>query len=259
MDYEAIEPEVKKALDCVKNRDNFILEGGAGSGKTYSLISLIKVIANESPNKKIVCITYTNNAVAEIKSRIEYENLIVSTIHEFMWSLIKKYQNEIKSVLVALINDGDSDYKIFAKPQNFSDNPINIDYFLDVQVDYDEYYSMNISDDKRVRISHDHVLIVAERMFSQYKKLSDIFKDVADCIFIDEYQDTNTLVAKILLEHLKKSNKKNVIGFFGDSMQSIYDDGVGDLDKYDLTKIYKEQNRRNPTAVIDLANKLRLD
>ena len=96
-------------------------------------------------------------------------------------------------------------------------------------------------------------------MFDKYKKLSDILKDVANCIFVDEYQDTSPYIAKILLERLKKSKKKNVIGFFGDSMQSIYDEGVGDLNKYKLKKIVKKQNRRNPRIIIEIANKFRDD
>lgn len=42
-------------------------------------------------------------------------------------------------------------------------------------------------------------------------------------------------------------------------MQSIYDNGVGDLNQYKLTKIVKIQNRRNPRAIIELANKFRDD
>ena len=38
------------------------------------------------------------------------------------------------------------------------------------------------------------------------------------------FQMTN--IFDILNKHLNQSRKNNVIGFFGDSMQSIYDDGV---------------------------------
>ena len=48
------------------------------------------------------------------------------------------------------------------------------------------------------------------------------------------FQMTN--IFDILNKHLNQSRKNNVIGFFGDSMQSIYDDGVGDLNQYGLTK-----------------------
>ena len=256
MDTRILEDEVKIALQCIEKGENFILEGGAGSGKTYSLISLIETLIIKSPKIRIVCITYTNNAVAEIKSRIDNENLWVSTIHEFIWYIIKKYQKEIKNELVLLIND--ETIKSFKKPKDLENNLITIDYFNNIDIEYDEYYSMNPNENK-VKISHDHILILAEKMFDKYKKLSDILKDVANCIFVDEYQDTSPYITKILLEHLKKSKKKNVIGFFGDSMQSIYDEGVGDLNKYKLKKIVKKQNRRNPRIVIEIANKFRND
>ena len=257
MDTRILEDEVKTALQCIEKGENFILEGGAGSGKTYSLISLIETLIIKSPKIRIVCITYTNNAVAEIKSRIDNENLWVSTIHEFIWYMIKKYQKEIKNELVLLIND--EIIKEFKKPKDLENNLITIDYFNNIDVEYDEYYSMNPNAENKIKISHDHILILAEKMFDKYKKLSDILKDIANCIFVDEYQDTSPYIAKILLEHLKKSKKKNVIGFFGDSMQSIYDEGVGDLNKYKLKKIVKKQNRRNPRIVIEIANKFRND
>lgn len=252
-----LEKEVLKALQCIKDYQNFILEGGAGSGKTYSLISLINVLTEDLPDIKIVCITYTNNAVAEILSRIENKNLRVSTIHDFIWSLIGKYQNEIKNILIDLINDEGE--KSFKKPKDYGEDLICEEYFQDLYVDYDEYYAITPNDKNVVKISHDHIITIAEKMFEKYKKLADILKDIADCIFVDEYQDTSPLVADILLKHLKRSSKKNVIGFFGDSMQSIYDNGVGDLAQYSLTKIVKTQNRRNPRVVIEVANKFRND
>lgn len=253
-----IEPEVEKVFELIKQGQNFILEGGAGSGKTYSLISIIEKISMEEPKKSIVCITYTNNAVAEVKSRIINDNLWVSTIHEFIWYVIGKFQKEIKECLVELINDDSQ--KLFVAPKEvFEEEIISLDYFGGVRVDYAEWYSMSRTDQNRVQISHDHILIVAEKMFSKYKKLCDILADTANYIFVDEYQDTSPLIVKILLEHLQKSTKKNVVGFFGDSMQAIYDSGVGNIDSYGLEKIQKNQNRRNPQKVINLANKFRSD
>jgi len=256
MDTRNIEKEVLEALKCIEEDKNFILEGGAGSGKTYSLISLIDELTKKFPDIKIACITYTNNAVAEILSRIESKNLWVSTIHNFMWELIKKYQNEIKGVIVELINNEEKNFK---KPKDFDNQLISNDYFMNLQVEYDEYYSVTPNDKNIVKITHEHVLIVAEKIFDRYKKISDILKDRVDCIFVDEYQDTSPLVADILLKHIEKSNKKIVIGFFGDSMQSIYDDSVGDLNCYNLAKIVKHQNRRNPRVIIELANNFRCD
>lgn len=253
-----VEPEVEKVLEVIKQGQNFILEGGAGSGKTYSLISIIKKISMEEPKKSIVCITYTNNAVAEIRARIINDNLRVSTIHDFIWHVIENFQKEIKECLVELIND-DAQILFVAPKEVLGEELISLDYFDGVRVEYTEWYSMSITEQNKVQISHDHILIVAEKMFSKYKKLSDILKDTANYIFVDEYQDTSPLVVKILLEHLKKSTRDNIVGFFGDSMQSIYDSGVGNIDSYGLEKIQKNQNRRNPRKVINLANKFRSD
>lgn len=253
-----VEPEVEKVLEVIKQGQNFILEGGAGSGKTYSLISIIEKISMEEPKKSIVCITYTNNAVAEIRARIINDNLRVSTIHDFIWHVIENFQKEIKECLVELIND-DAQILFVAPKEVLGDELISLDYFDGVRVEYTEWYSMSITEQNKVQISHDHILIVAEKMFSKYKKLSDILKDTANYIFVDEYQDTSPLVVKILLEHLKKSTRDNIVGFFGDSMQSIYDSGVGNIDSYGLEKIQKNQNRRNPRKVINLANKFRSD
>ena len=89
--------------------------------------------------------------------------------------------------------------------------------------------------------------------------------DTYPFIMVDEYQDTDKSVVDIFLRHLKKgeNNRHFVVGFFGDSMQSIYDGKVGSLDEYLkeslVVEVQKPQNRRNPLAVINLANKLRTD
>ena len=66
-----------------------------------------------------------------------------------------------------------------------------------------------------------------------------------------------------MLEFIKQRKKKNIIGFFGDAMQSIYETGIGDIDSYIesgvVYKVEKKQNRRNPQTVIDVANKIRTD
>ena len=79
---------------------NFVLQGGAGSGKTESLKEIISYVSNNYPDKKIACITLTNVASDEIKSRVSNnENLTVSTIHSFLDLLIKDFKKNIKEVI----------------------------------------------------------------------------------------------------------------------------------------------------------------
>ena len=255
-----IEDEVKEILQCIENKKNFILTGGAGSGKTHSLVLLIQEIGRLYPNKSIICITYTNNAVAEIKSRISNDKLFVSTIHEFLWKIIKKYQKELKETMIELIYSEEEKYKKFTLPKdNLEKNEmkINLEYFLNSEIVYDEYYSLKSEENSK--IGHDEVLLIVEKMFEKYSKLCDILKDNANFIFIDEYQDTSEEVTNIFLNHINKSKKENIIGFFGDSMQSIYETGIGNIKNDSLKRINKIQNRRNPLKVIELTNRLRDD
>lgn len=249
-----LEPEVEDIFRLIEEDKNFLLSGGAGSGKTYSLVQFIKETIERNPTVKIACMTYTNSAVKEIEDRVNHTNLQVSTIHDFLWTTIKYFQNELKVSLIELINDENVE-KIVSPGETVDEN-----YYNDL-VDGIEY--KGFTNIREGIISHDAVIILANYMFHKYTKLCDILKDRFNFILVDEYQDTNEKVVEIFLTHLKKSNRKNTIGFFGDAMQSIYDDGIGNLNKYiesgDVVEVQKKQNRRNPQSVITLANRLRTD
>lgn len=253
----SLEPEVQEIFQTIDNGRNFLLSGGAGSGKTYSLVNVIRQAIAENPTANVACMTYTNAAVKEIEERVNHKNLNVSTIHDFLWDSIKHFQKELKEALISLANNEE-----VTRISIEEVNPVPDNYyaFLSDGVQYKEYV--------RIRegiISHDELLIVANYLFEKYPKLSSIVKDKYKFIFIDEYQDTSEIVVETFLTHFKKSERKNIIGFFGDAMQSIYEDGIGNLDDYigndydKVNEIPKKQNRRNPKLVIDLANKLRTD
>lgn len=249
-----LEPEVEDIFRLIEEDKNFLLSGGAGSGKTYSLIQFIKETIDRNPTVKIACMTYTNSAVKEIEKGISHDNLRVSTIHDFLWTTIKSFQNELKISLIKLIND-ETVEKIVSP-----DGIVDENYYNDL-VDGIEY--KGFTNIREGILSHDAVIILANYMFQKYTKLCDILKDRFNFILLDEYQDTNEKVVEIFLTHLKQSNRKNTIGFFGDAMQSIYDDGIGNLNEYiengDVFEVQKKQNRRNPQSVITLANRLRTD
>lgn len=247
----ALEKEVQDIFQCIDNNQNFLLSGGAGSGKTYCLVQVIRQAIAENPTAKVACMTYTNAAAQEIRERVNHKNLTVSTIHDFLWSSIKNFQRELKAALVTLINKNElSIPEVTSVPSGYFDGIKNIQY---------KHY-VNI---REGIISHDELLIVARDLFKTYPKLIDITKDTYKLILIDEYQDTNTAVVEIFLTHFSRNNsrKQNIIGFFGDAMQAIYDDGIGNLNAYRnrIKEIQRKQNRRNPKNIIALANKLRTD
>lgn len=259
MAEERLKDELEQITEHIKQGHHFLLSGGAGSGKTYTLVQVIRWIIENYPSSLIACITYTNAAVKEIMQRVNHDNLVVSTIHDFLWDNIKNYQSELCKVLVKLLNTPDSGLHIADMdevPKNFFSSREE-----PVLIEYREYTNL-----KDGILSHDEVIIVANAMFREFPKLCDILKSHYPFIMIDEYQDTSPKVVEIMLTHLKQSGKKCTVGFFGDAMQCIYDKGIGDLNAYkfdgekgDVYEVKKVQNRRNPQSVISLANKIRTD
>lgn len=258
-----MDKEVEKIIEHIENGENFLLSGGAGSGKTYSLVQVIREVITRHPSSKIACMTYTNASVHEIDRRVDHPNLNVSTIHDFLWDNIKNFQRELKASLIEMLNTEDSGISLNGYEGEVPSNFFDKDREPNFAIQYKEYLKLQDG-----IISHDEVLKLSEKMFFKYPKIVSFVKSRYPFVFIDEYQDTNPLIVKILLEYFPKVTKKCIVGFFGDSMQAIYDDGVGNIDSYLITdenpdgcvyEVQKKQNRRCPQSVIALANSLRLD
>lgn len=92
----------EEIAECISARKSIVFDAGAGAGKTYSLVQSLNYIVNKfgkfvkKNNQKILCITFTNVAVAEIKGRLGHTSLIeVSTIHDCVWGIIEPYQKQL--------------------------------------------------------------------------------------------------------------------------------------------------------------------
>ncbi|MEI4828662.1 Gabija anti-phage system protein GajB [Bacillus sp. FJAT-53711] len=114
--------EEQKSLNAIFNSidksESIIFNAGAGAGKTYALIESLKyVIRNyeknlKKHNQQIICITYTNVATKEVKERLGNTDLVlVSTIHERIWELIKEYQKELVEIHKEKLEDEISNLK----------------------------------------------------------------------------------------------------------------------------------------------------
>lgn len=100
-------------IGIYKDTFNFKVYAGPGAGKTYFLIQNIKEIVEKSnklkneKNRKILCITYTNVAVDEIKKRLgqHCDYVVVKTIHSFLYDyVIKPYQQQLKLIINQTFN-----------------------------------------------------------------------------------------------------------------------------------------------------------
>ncbi|MBC1606030.1 ATP-dependent helicase [Listeria rocourtiae] len=122
---------VTKELDALSSckkyleeQQSFVLQGGAGSGKTESVKNLLVYLSSKYPHARAICITHTNNAVHEIQERIG-DKYSVSTIHTFLHNLIKKYKKNIHTVIPILyivtrmerLDDGGQDENEYKKAE----------------------------------------------------------------------------------------------------------------------------------------------
>ena len=92
---------VEKIYKCIDENISFVLQGGAGSGKTETLKDTLQYISQTYSNKNIACITHTNLAADEIRERVG-DGYDISTIHSFINALIKDYKKNIHQVIFHL-------------------------------------------------------------------------------------------------------------------------------------------------------------
>jgi DNA helicase-2/ATP-dependent DNA helicase PcrA len=252
-----VSTSLEKVIECIEAGKSFIVEAGAGSGKTWTLIeSLKQILATKSlmlekANQKIACITYTNVAKDQIIERIENNPLVlVLTIHEFLWFVMKNNQKELKEEILKF-NKADE-----KKPVEDLETKIQ-----KVTVEYSQYGRKF----ENGKITHEDVLEFSSILFKTYPKIATIVANKFPYLFIDEYQDTEPRTVELLLDNLLEKNKNRiVVGFFGDSMQKIYSQGVGKIPKKyidDCSVIFitKAENFRCSKKVIDLLGKIRPD
>ena len=111
-------------------------------------------------------------------------------------------------------------------------------------------------------ISHDTLLLYSKNIITSQNILKRLFSDRYPYVLVDEYQDTDEKVVAIIdsIREYSNAKKKFMVGFFGDSLQNIYKDGVGVLpqkNKYQI--IEKKFNRRSSSQIVGLIEKIRND
>lgn len=236
-----------QVAECLKNDASFLLEAGAGAGKTYSLVETLRgLLATRSDrlrlrNQRIACITYTNAATNVISSRIDGNPLVFTdTIHAFCWSLIKGFQAALRQRLGA----------IPAWQERLANSPP----LTDQPVEYDLGHRRIT--DALVSLHHDDVLALTAALLP-LPKFQSILADRYPFILIDEYQDTNTEIMEAIKSNLLGRADGPQIGLFGDHWQRIYEGTCGHVAHDALTEVGKKANFRSATSIVSVLNKVR--
>lgn len=250
----------KKAavLNLIDEKRSFCLLAGAGAGKTRALVDILNSISEETKNdiklhrKKIGVITYTNAAADEIKRRIgAKEYFSVSTIHSFIWELIKYYPEDIRRVLLAAIEEKIKETSPRSK-KKINELRSKQEEFREAKVIAYEPTSTEVG---KGFLSHNDVLDCGAKLL-QMNVLKEILASRFPIILIDECQDTDNKIFETLVLGQSKTAGQ-VVGIFGDWMQRIYPTGPKILPSNlpeNWTIFHIEENNRSSKRIVSLCN-----
>lgn len=234
-------------INTLQQGQNFRVEAGAGSGKTYSLNKVIEWIQTNKweeyrrKDQHVVCITYTNAAVDVIAGRLANDSFIIpSTIHSFAWNAIKQYQ----STLIKLIRENET----FQSTEG--------DFFNIKEVQYTLGHRYN--ENGIMYLYHDDVIQLFAILLDN-AKFRHVFSNKYPLILIDEYQDTLKPIIDRFIQYFISTKTGPQFGFFGDSWQTIYQSNkvCGLIQHKNIIEIKKGANFRSAPRIVNLLNFIR--
>lgn len=276
-EVSTVDDEIYSCLD-LDNPKSFFLYAGAGSGKTHSLVEVLKRFRKKNIQRlranaqQVAVITYTNAACDEIKRRLEFDSAFaVSTIHSFAWDLIKQYKDDIRERLRKRLSDDideleEAQRRGRAGTKAAEDRPRQIaakQKRLELLKSIRKFnYNPNGENSGIDSLNHAEVISIMADLLSSRRLLRSILIHRFPVLLVDESQDTKRELIEALFTVQSLHKDQFSLGLFGDTMQRIYMDGKEDLglalpDGWQAPK--KIYNYRCPRRVVKLINMLRTD
>lgn len=241
-----------KIIDVLCSGQSFLVEAGAGAGKTYSLTRVVDWLENNKKQEfrkkkqKIACITYTNAAVDVIKERLSDDSLIQPcTIHTFAWELMKQFQNTLLSTIVELdllpLKEG-------------TEKKISISEISHISYELGARYLR----EGILYLYHDDVIKLFVRLLDKPKFRLLLYKHYS-IILIDEYQDSFRSIMDQFLKYFINGDSGPQFCLFGDAWQTIYTSlgACGAVSSEKLSVIKKEANFRSEEIIVGALNRIR--
>jgi DNA helicase-2/ATP-dependent DNA helicase PcrA len=278
----AQQPDTQADLDlrdCLQAQPpiSFNMVAGAGSGKTTSLIKgLASILAIHGERlrrrrQRVACITYTEIAAGEIWADVGNNPLVhVSTIHSFLWSIARGFQQDIAAWVANRIEErigelqqAAADFGPRVQQKTRDKNARDI---LRYQQQRDAITTVRSftygtgSDYAKGILGHDDIIKMSSQLMIHRPLFRTLVAQQFPFVFVDESQDTFPVIVEALMAVQQQEQARFCLGFFGDPMQRIYPTGIGAVPKPDNWRaIPKPENFRSPSTVLDLANSIRRD
>ena len=271
---------------------------GAGSGKTRTLTYRVAYLLTEGVQpEEILLLTFTNKASKQMLERVEEltgvgsHRFLGGTFHHVGGQVLRLFGDSIGLPRnFTILDDGDSDALLsevirdidpgfFKSKENPKAKPIKgiISYARNVMAPVEEvakgrYPSngellskidafMREYQDTKIRrglADYDDLLVLWLEVLEKNKDAAQYYQERFSHILVDEYQDVNTLQAKIV----DKIGANHQIMAVGDDAQCIYtwrgadiDQILGFPERHPGTQIFKiETNYRSSPEILKFAN-----
>ncbi|WP_421781236.1 UvrD-helicase domain-containing protein [Kiloniella litopenaei] len=254
---------------------HFVMVAGAGSGKTTSLVKALAQIERTQGSvlrrngQQVACITYTEVAVEEIRGDVGNDELFhVSTIHSFLWTVIKPFQNNIREWVSNRLHE-----KI-TKEQEKIDNPRTREVTKARAAENIERYDRQLTDIAAVKsfgygtgsdysngvLGHSDILKIGPEFITGHVLMKTLLTRRFPVIFVDESQDTDPAFVDALRKVARAFPLDFCLGFFGDPVQKIYMQGAGPIPPEEgWATLEKPENFRCSQAVLRVINRIRAE
>ncbi len=266
--------ELYQCLNAMPPR-SFMMIAGAGSGKTTSLIKGLTEILDSHGERlnlrrqKVACITYTEIAAGEIWTDIGNNPLVhVSTIHSFLWSLVRSFQSDIQQWVASRIDERIANLRATAagfgprvQQRTRNKNQSDIERAQDQRARIGGVRSFTYgtgSDYLNGVLGHDDIIKMVPQIIIERPLMRSLLAQQYPFLFVDESQDTMDNVVEAFKAVDQDLGDRFCLGFFGDPMQQIYATGIGAIPlAQNWVSITKPENFRCPSNILDVANAIR--
>ncbi|MBT9556703.1 MAG: UvrD-helicase domain-containing protein [Myxococcales bacterium] len=268
---------------------SFFLFAGAGSGKTHTLVEVLRRVCGQVPGhpaaavgerlgrerRTLAVITYTNIARDEVLRRLGPQPLVgVSTIHSFCWSMIEGFNEDIRAMLVEeqeaelqkLLDDPPTGLTKGGSPQKPETAQKareawerKVAAATEARDSLREVLRFTYSPDRVRRgqgaLDHAQVLKLFPVLLERRPALGRLLAARHPIVLIDESQDTQKRVIEALRARAEQGHI--TLGLIGDHRQRVYFDGeprlVATIPSGWARPVLR-LNRRCPARVVELIN-----
>jgi DNA helicase-2/ATP-dependent DNA helicase PcrA len=288
---DGLNPPQREAVVCTDGP--LLILAGAGSGKTRVLTHRVAYLIShaEVPPYRILAVTFTNKAAAEMKSRVAAlagsaaRWVWVSTFHSFCARILREdieslgYKRSftildesdqmtvIKRCLKQLNVSGDMfrPQSVLAAIGAAKNELVDAESFREGARDvrqrtiaqlYEAYQGVLARGNA---LDFDDLIMMTVRLFRERPEILEKYRNRFTHIMVDEYQDTNH--AQYMLVKLLAAGTRNLC-VVGDDDQSIYEWRGADIRNileferdYPEARVVKlEQNYRSTQTILEAAN-----